>query len=157
MSKATELVPAGTELMAAEDGSGVTVEGSLVININGEDYTLKGTVGSHLIVKYERDFPDGANIGTILDIIDAVGKALGAPGIKEKVEGTMDSLKSVPILADVVKVLTTSPIQITYLEINTATSTYGFGFALDFRNQNIEAAGIKLNAFGLKVSYVKPS
>ncbi|MEO1084112.1 MAG: hypothetical protein AAFY88_07710 [Acidobacteriota bacterium] len=158
MTHTTEMVPASTTLAAPEAAAGnVTVDGSLVININGRDYTLSGTVGTHLIVKYASEFPDGANIGTILDIVGSVATALGAPGLKEDVESAITSLNDVPILGSVVKALTTSPVQITYLEINTATNTYGFGFAVDFRGQGIKVGEVELSAFGLKVSYIKPA
>lgn len=160
MSQSTEMIPAGATLTASGAGAGnVSVDGSVIISINGHDYTLRGTVGTNLIVKYESQFPDGANIGTILDIVGSVASALGAPGLKDDVQQAIDSLNGVPILSKVVKVLTTSPVQITYLEINTQTSTYGFGFAVDFRGQNppIAIGSIALSAFGLKVTYVKPA
>ncbi len=153
--------PDGTSLTVAqaEAGSNLTLQGSLVVEIGGETYTLSGTVGDDLIVKFDKPFPAGANLGPILSIAPAVASALGAPGLADSVTKEIDALANanIPILSGVIKVLKTAPVQITYLEINTKTSTYGFGFALDFRNLDISAGDIKLDAFGLRVTYVKTS
>jgi len=153
--------PDGTSLTVAQasEGSGLTLSGSLVLEIGGQTYTLSGTVGDHLIVKFDKPFPAGANLGPIREIARPVAEALGAPKLAESVDNEIKALKDsgISILSEVIMVLTEAPVQITYLEINTLTNTYGFGFALDFRNLNISAAGIKLDAFGLRVTYVKTS
>jgi len=61
-------------------------------------------------------------------------------------------IRPVPVLGPIVDKLTNANIRITDLEINTATSTYQFGFGLDFTNDPVAIGSIALDSFGLVVT-----
>jgi hypothetical protein len=136
-----------------------TIDGALVIEINGHPFTLEGKVGTSIVVEYHRTFEEAANLGTFADIIISVGSALGAPAdfvtdIQKRVDDFKNNAAAGP-LDKVAAALLSAQLRITDLGINTLTKSYQFGFVLDFSESKIEAAGIKLKAFGLKFSYQK--
>ena len=147
--------PTATQIVAADAGSSTSVEGSITLDIAGEQFTLTGQVGTYLKVKYHREFSEAINLGTIENIADGVGKALGAPGIKERTDKACEALNGVPALTAVFKVIKSASVRITDLEIDTETKTYQFGFALDFTTSDPQPkiGDIALVAFGLKVAY----
>ena len=134
------------------DSASVSVSGFITISIAGTLYTLTGTVGSSIVVAYHQPFADAANVGTIVSIVTDVGKALGSTTMERDVNDTLDMIRPVPVLGPIVDKLTNANIRITDLEINTATSTYQFGFGLDFTNDPVAIGSIALDSFGLVVT-----
>jgi len=140
---------------ATGTGSTLTVAGTVVLTIAGQQYTLTGTVGSAIIVEYHKPFDQAISIGSITSIAGEVGTALGVPQIGTQATSAVNSLSGVPVLGSVVAAIANANIRITDLAINTQTKTYQFGFAFDFTagGSPPTLAGITLDAFGLLVSY----
>lgn len=134
------------------DGVSVSVAGFITVNIGGTLYTLTGTVGSSIVVAYHRPFAEAANVGTIASIVTDVGTALGSDSMAADVTDALETIKTVPVLGPVAVKIATANIRITDLEINTATSTYQFGFGLDFTNDPVKIGNISLDSFGLVVT-----
>lgn len=147
-----------------------TVEGSITLNIANHTFTLTGTLGQHMIVEYHAAFEDSISLGSISDIATAIANAFGFSGpngIDTEISTVSRSLSSVPVLSEIAAVFIHAQIRITDLEINTQTSTYGVGLAMDFtklppgtlpNNQTVPTLlGIELLSLGFKVTKVNPN
>lgn len=144
-----------TSLVQATDPSSITVAGFITMEISGQTYTLDGTVGSTVVVAYHKPFAESVSLGPITAIVGNVAAAFGQPDFGKTITDEVTALSTAapPILSSVIAVLNTAPVRITDLAVNTATKQYQFGFALDFTLSDISVAGIKLDAFGLVISY----
>ena len=154
-------------------GSTTTVAGSITLNIANHTFTLTGTLGQHMIVEYHAAFEDSISLGSISDIATAIANAFnfsgtgGTGGIDTEITTVSSSLNSVPVLKEIYGVFTHAQIRITDLEINTQTSTYGVGLAMDFtqlppgvlpQGQTVPTLlGIELLSLGFKVTKVNPN
>lgn len=149
--RAIKRVGGDASKLVRDDVPPVQISGYIVLNIGDQRFTLEGSVGSAIIVEFHRSFDDAVPVGTIPEIAGAVGSAFGLNGDDFKKEVT-DRINSIPIPA-VATALNTLVIKITDLAINTSTNVYQFGFCCDLSAANIEAGGVKLGGFGLRITY----
>ena len=131
----------------------ITLDGSVVVNILGQNYTLEGTLGGGLNVEYHKDFQDAINLGPVTVIADQIATAFGYNGIKDDINTALTSLKGLPVIGpEITGLLQNTGVRITDLVINTPASTFEIGFALDFSLSPLTVFGIELIAIGLKVT-----
>jgi hypothetical protein len=140
--------------------STTTVEGSITLGIAGHTYTLSGTLGDHLIVEYHAAFEDAISLGTVSDIAQSIGDAVGFPALGGEIKTALSDLQALPPpIGSIGQLLATVTTRITDLEINTQTKTYGVGLALDFTQlppgtPPPTLLGITLLSLGFKVTRV---
>jgi hypothetical protein len=130
----------------------VTVGGFITVEIGNTLFTLRGTVGDHIIVAYHAPFAEAADLGNIRSMIIEVGTALGSKNMAKEVDDALVKIEGVPLLGPITVKIAEANIRITDLEINTATKTYQFGFGLDFTKEPVELPPLKLNSFGLVIT-----
>jgi hypothetical protein len=130
-----------------------TIDGSITVSIAGQNYTLTGTLGSDLIIEYHEDFDQAISLGPVADIAPKIAAAFNFPDLASEITDGLDSLKS---LGSAISAVLTASAKITDLEINTQTSTYGVGLALDFTTSSPQPMlfGITLISLGFKVTRV---
>jgi hypothetical protein len=137
-----------------------TVEGSIALSISGHTYELKGTIGDHVIVEYHATLEDAFSLGTVADIASSVAQVFHFDTLEGQINDTLKQLQNIQglsVVGDALSVLTSATAKLTDLEINTQTSTYGVGLALDFRSSSPQPtlAGITLVSLGFKVTRTK--
>jgi hypothetical protein len=154
------LTPAAQPAGTGTGPSTVTVEGSITLTIANHTFTLTGTLGQHMIVEYHAAFEDSISLGSIGDIATQIATAVGFSGFADEIKAVNGSLSTnVPVLSSIAMTLTSASVRITDLEINTQTSTYGVGLALDFTTSSPAPMllGIELLSLGFKVTKVNPT
>jgi len=134
-----------------------TLDGSVVLNILGQNFTLEGTlVGTPpggLNVEYHKDFQDAINLGPLSVIAEQMATAFGFGGVTGDINTAAKTLSTIPVIGpEISSLLLTTGVRITDLVINTPASTYEIGFALDFSLSPLTVFGIELIAVGLKVT-----
>jgi hypothetical protein len=137
----------------------------MVIAINDQSYTLTGRIeqddqgGHYVVASYHKPFEEAYSLPPINEIIGKVDNLLKLEGnLSNAWKGVNDEIGRIVILGDVVRAVSSAPIRITDIGINTRTNEYSFGFALDFtteKTDDITLAGIKLQAFGIVVKASK--
>ena len=150
--------PGGTLTAVAEgDTSKITYEGSITFTIAGQEYTLTGTLGNDFIMAYHATFAESISLGQVGTIAPQIADALGVPAIAEAITSAQKTISELPIVGTAAKVIMTSSLRITDIEINTASQTYQVGIALDFTTSDPkpEVAGITLLSLGFKVTSAK--
>lgn len=152
---------AGT-LGAGAEGDGLLTEGFIRVTINDEHFELRGTVGDHVKVAWHKPFEEGADLGTALDMADAVAVALGVgePGkFKAELQAKLDAVKKLPIASTIATIVEQAHVKVTDLGIDTLAGKYQFGFGWSLATLDPPAAykGISLDAFGLLFTYTKPA
>jgi hypothetical protein len=136
--------------------STTTIEGMVTVTIAKHQFTLDGTLAkSAVIVEYHADYADSVTLGTLTDIAGQIGSVFGVDGLSGQITTAANQLSSVPVAGDALKDVLNASVRITDLVINTATSTYGVGMALDFSANPPTLAGIQLDSIGFKVTYSK--
>ena len=145
---------------AAATGAGASYEGFVVIVIADKEFQLSGKVGTEVVVEYHQPYNQAILLGTFADMIGTIGSALGMPDdFRDKIKAVIETIGELPGVGKIFDILVNSPLRITDLEINTKTKRYQFGFAFDLSDKNVaigEAGkGIKLQAFGLRITYDK--
>jgi hypothetical protein len=155
--------PMATAVAAGEgtdDTKPFLIEGFIEISIGDEKFRLDGIVGKHLKVEYHKPLEEAVSIGSIVDMVGAVGSGLGLTDVahfNSFVTGKINELKnSVPALGKVADLLLNTPVKVTDLGIDTQEGKYQFGFGVDLTGQGLAYAGISLNAFGFVITYTKP-
>jgi hypothetical protein len=148
--------PANT---TGSSSSAVTLDGSLVVNILGQNYTLEGTLGSSgstssgVNVEYHKEFDQAINLGPVSVIAGQIASALGFQGVSAEITGAVVTLKGLPVIgAAIVDLVDNASARITDLVINTGAKTYEVGLALDFSLSPPTVFGIELIAIGFKVT-----
>lgn len=134
---------------------GFTIDGYVIITIGDKQFVLDGTVGAYIDVQYHKSFDDAVSLGTIPNMVVAIGTALGIADpadFKTRVDNAIANLGVIPGLP---AVLNTLVIRITDLGINTSTQVYQFGFACDLSTSGISFQGVAFKGFGVKVTYAK--
>jgi hypothetical protein len=145
------LTPAATP---AATGSTTTVDGFITVKIAGQSYTLTGSLGSDLIIEYHKDFADSISLGPVGDIAPQIATAFNFPDLAGDITTALNSLSTLPVAGQGIKVVLSASARITDLEINTQTKTYGVGLALDFTTSTPQPSllGITLMSLGFKVT-----
>lgn len=139
-----------------------TYEGLLVLNIAGQTYTLTGTLGDGLVLEYHADWDKAISLGPVGSIAGTIATQLGFPELGNEITTELGKVAQLTVLGPIATLLTSASARITDLEINTQTSTYGVGLALDFTQLPAGSAtpslfGITLLALGFKVTRTKPA
>jgi hypothetical protein len=138
------------------DSSGTTFDGSMVVSILGQTYTLTGTLGSiGIVVEYHQNFDQALNLGSVTTIAQHIADALGFSDMGGHITDAVGELAKLPVIgSEIANLLTSASARITDLEINTSTKTYGVGLALDFTQSppTLPGFGIQLFALGFKVT-----
>jgi hypothetical protein len=142
--------------------SSVTLDGSLVVNILGQNYTLEGTLSGTgsgstgtggVNVEYHKEFDQAINLGPVSVIAGQIASALGFQGVSDEITQAMTTLKALPVIGTAIADLVDdASARITDLVINTSASTYEVGLALDFSLAPPTVLGIELMAIGFKVT-----
>lgn len=137
----------------------LTIDGSVTVDIASQRYTLTGSFTGDLIVEYHKDFADSISLGPVKDIAPQIATAFNFPDLATEITDTLHSLGDLPEIGGVIKVFLTASARITDLEINTQTSTYGVGLALDFTTSSPKPSlfGITLISLGFKVTKTNPA
>ena len=140
-------------------GSTTTFEGSIALSVAGHTYTLTGTLGDALIVEYHADFDQAISLGLVGDIAPAIATAMNFPDLAVEITDALKTVSTLPVIGPLGSIFLTATARITDLEINTQTSTYGVGLALDFTTSTplpeLPGVNIALLAIGFKVTKVK--
>jgi hypothetical protein len=147
------LTPTATP--AASTGT-TTVEGSITVSIDGQPYTLTGTLGNALIVEYHKDFDQAISLGPVDTIAPRIADAFNFPDLATEITNALNSLNTLPVAGQAISAVLSASVRITDLEINTQSSTYGVGLALDFTTSSPQPSlfGITLISLGFKVTRV---
>ncbi|MGZ4434298.1 MAG: hypothetical protein ACXVW7_11825, partial [Trebonia sp.] len=149
------LTPAATAADPSSSSTTTTVDGSITLSIAGHNFTLTGTIGDAVIVEYHVDFDQAISLGSLNSIVSSIDSALGrSGGLSNEITGTLSKLNGVPGIGPAFTKFEAATIRITDLEINTQTSTYGAGIALDFTQSPLTLLGISLLSVGVKVTVV---
>jgi len=145
--------------------SSVTIDGSLVVNILGQNYTLEGTLSGSgsgstatggVNVEYHKEFDQAINLGPVSVIAGQIATALGFSGVSDEITQAMKTLKGVPVIGTAIADLVDdASARITDLVINTNAGTYEVGLALDFSLAPPTVLGIELMAIGFKATTSK--
>jgi hypothetical protein len=143
--------------------SSVAIDGSLVVNILGQNYTLEGTLtgsgsGSTgtggVNVEYHKEFDQAINLGPVSAIAAHIADALGATGVAGEITGAMTTLQGLPVIgAAIADLVNDASARITDLVINTNAGIYEVGLALDFSSAPPKVLGIELIAIGFKATF----
>jgi hypothetical protein len=145
------LTPAATP---ANTGGTTTIDGSITVDIAGQQYTLTGTLGSALIIEYHKDFDEAISLGPVGDIAPQIANAFNFPDLATDITQTLKDLGTLPGIGPAISAFLTASARITDLEINTQTKTYGVGLALDFTTSSPQPSvfDITLISLGFKVT-----
>ncbi len=151
-------------MTGADSGSTTTIEAGITFYIDppGQQYTLAGTYntgsdagkGGSFILAYHATFEDAITLGPIGDIAPSIATALQFPELAKVLTDAGNAIKN--SYAGFAAILDAS-LKITDIEINTLSSTYQIGVALDFTTipDKIEFAGITLQSLSFKVTSTK--
>lgn len=136
-----------------------TFDGSMVVQILDQTYTLTGSLGEGLVLEYHKDFDQAISLGQVGTIAPRIADALGFKDLGDEITHVLGEVAKLKILGEIAQVILSASARITDLEINTQTSTYGVGLALDFTTSSplpkISSLGIELLALGFKVTKSK--
>jgi hypothetical protein len=140
-------------------GATTTLEGMVTITIAQHKFTLSGTLAkSAVIVEYHADFADSVTLGTITDIASELAQVFGIDDLKTDIDNALSQIQNLPVAFKLANQLLGASVRITDLVINTATSTYGIGMALDFSADPPTLLNtIELDSIGFKVTRSKPA
>lgn len=135
------------------DTTTVTVDGYIVITINGQDFVLDGTVGTDIIVEYHKSFDEAFPVGTIGQIITMVADALGL-GSSDFGTKFQAAVNSIPITG-VANALNQMVVKVTDIGINTSTKVYQFGICADLSavTPPLQLNSLMFKGFGVKFTY----
>jgi len=132
--------------------SSLTLDGSLVVSILGQTYTLEGTLGDGVNVEYHKDFDQAINLGPVTAIAEQIASALGFSAMQSDITDALSAIQGLPVIGkEIANLMNTASARITDLVINTNASTYEVGLALDFSLSPPTLLGIELIALGFKV------
>jgi hypothetical protein len=155
MSDQSLIVP-DSRAVATTNGATTTYEGSVTFTIAGQQYTLTGTLGNDFIMSYHASFADSISLGTVAQMADQIGTAIGVPGLGDEIKNVQAGLQTIPVLGPLVNLILNASIRITDLEINTQAKRYQVGLALDFTTEPVaqrQLFGITLESLGFKATY----
>lgn len=158
----TRAAAAAGPMGAGAEGDGLLTEGFIRVTISDEHFELRGTVGDHVKVAWHKPFEKGVDLGTALDMAEAVASALGVADpaqFKTELQTKLDAVKNLPIAKQIVAIVEQAHVRVTDLGIDTLAGKYQFGFGWNLSTLDPPAAykGISLDAFGLLFTYTKPA
>jgi hypothetical protein len=152
----TPIVPEADATGSTAPPPGTSIEGSVLLVIDGKPFVLRGTFSGGINVAYHRSLDKAAVIGTIDTIAGTIAGALGldAKEIQGKVKAAIGSLNRVNGLGDHLEKM---EIVLTDLVINTKAGIYEFGIGASFAKDPFKFQEFSLNGVGVKITYVKPA
>jgi hypothetical protein len=144
---------------AGPTGATTTLEGSVTLTIAQHKFTLSGTLAkSAVIIEYHADFADAVTLGSLTDIVSEIATLFGIADLQSDIDSAITQIQTLPVAGPAISSLLHASVRITDIVINSATSTYSFGMALDFSADPPTLLDtIQLDSIGFKVTRSKPA
>src|SRR5689334_25012210 len=106
--------PPAVAFNAAAATTTTDITASVTLIIAGQQFTLSGSLADNqFVIEYHVDFDKAINLGTLSDIAGEIGTALSFPALGSELTNTLSTLKGIPVLGDVAKVVDSAMIRIT--------------------------------------------